>query len=486
MTSAEIRKKYIEFFEGKGHKHIPSAPLIPEHDPTVLFTTAGMHPLVPYLMGEVHPEGRRLVNFQKCIRTDDIDEVGDETHLTFFEMLGNWSLGDYFKKEAIEWSFEFLTSKKWLHVPLTHIAVSVFSGDSDAPRDEESAQIWNARGIPAERIAYLPKEDNWWGPAGKTGPCGPDTEMFFWNSKEEPPHTFDQKDPRWVEIWNDVFMQYNKTADGRYEPLVQKNVDTGMGLERMSAVMQHKKSIYETDLFAPLIQKIESYIPQKELYNKRLVSIIADHIKASTFILGDEYSVTPTNVGQGYILRRLIRRTVRFAHVMGISENFLSDIAHSVIELFHNIYPELDENKEHIFHHFKEEEQKFNKTLEKGLHEFEKIFYIYLYDSLVEKMAQLYPTGNMPFQIENSGDLRIMMLLKDVLISPRKAASLKEEDKTGLAREKKRRESFIQAVLSHSPLIKEEFIDKFSRYGFTLYDTYGFPFEFTKELAGEK
>src|SRR3989344_685480 len=257
MKGNELKRRYIEFFKKKGHKEIRNSSLIPENDPTVLFTTAGMHPLVPYLLGQKHPLGKRLVNIQRCIRTGDIDDVGDDVHLTFFEMLGNWSLGDYFKKEAIEWSFEFLTSKKWLGIPLEKLAVSVFAGDTNAPRDEESAKLWQSLGIPKERIAYLPKENNWWGPAGQTGPCGPDTEMFYWSSDEKPPKKFDPDDKQWVEIWNDVFMEYDKQADDSFKPLKQKNVDTGMGLDRVVAVLSGEKSPFETDLFLPILHKIE-------------------------------------------------------------------------------------------------------------------------------------------------------------------------------------------------------------------------------------
>ena len=257
MKAADIRRKYIEFFKSKGHAEIKSASLIPDNDPTCLFTTAGMHPLVPYLQGAKHPAGTRLTDFQKCIRTGDIDEVGDAVHLTFFEMLGNWSLGDYFKEEAIRFSFEFLTGAENLNIPLNMLAVTVFAGDEDCPFDEEAFKLWNSLGIPAERIAKLPKKDNWWGPAGQTGPCGPDTEMFYWTGDLPAPEKFEPSDKRWVEIWNDVFMQYNKNAEGKYEPLSQRNVDTGMGLERVTAILQGKKSCYETEIFAPLFAKLD-------------------------------------------------------------------------------------------------------------------------------------------------------------------------------------------------------------------------------------
>src|SRR3989344_1943510 len=323
MRSSEIRKKFLEFFKSKGHSIIPSASLVPsETDPTALFTTAGMHPLVPYLLGEKHPGGRRVANIQKCVRTGDIDEVGDSRHLTFFEMMGNWSFGDpktadgvgagYFKKEAIEWSWEFLTDKKWLGLDKNKLAVSIFAGDSDSPFDEEAFDLWKKLGMPEYRIAKLPKKNNWWGPAGQTGPCGPDTEMFYWmGGADKIPDSFNDDNDLWAEIWNDVFMQYNKGEDGKYYPLKQKNVDTGMGLERMAMVMQGKNNVYETDLFEPLVVKLKSFKNHQgnPLMVEKSVRIIADHVKASVFIIGDE--VAPSNIGRGYVLRRLIRRAAR-------------------------------------------------------------------------------------------------------------------------------------------------------------------------------
>ncbi len=336
MQAQELRDKYLKFFEKKNHKIIASAPLIPENDPTVLFTTAGMHPLVPFLLGQPHPMGKRLADVQKCIRTGDIEEVGDNRHLTFFEMLGNWSIGDYFKKEAIEWSFEFLT--KVLKIPIERLAVTCFEGDKDAPKDREAASIWNGLGIPKERIAFLPKKDNWWGPAGETGPCGSDTEMFYWNSDEKPPKKFDTNDNRWVEIWNDVFMEYNKTKDGKFEPLKQKNVDTGMGLERCLMVMQNKRNVYDTTLFADIIEKIRIIVKIKNPNEKQTKSIriIADHLKASVFILGDERGVVPSNNDQGYVLRRLIRRSIRHFRLLGldIKTNASTEVAKKIIEAF--------------------------------------------------------------------------------------------------------------------------------------------------------
>jgi len=373
MTSSEIRKKYLEFFESKGHKIIPSASLVPENDPSVLFTTAGMHPLVPYLLGEKHPSGNRLANVQKCVRTGDIEEVGDYSHHTFFEMMGNWSLGDYFKKEAIEWSFEFLTSPDWLGLDKSRIAVSVFAGDNDAPFDDEAYEKWKSLGISEKRIAKLPKKNNWWGPAGETGPCGPDTEMFYWTGNpNEVPDSFNDDNAKWLEIWNDVFMQYNKTANGKFEPLSQKNVDTGMGLERTTAVVNGLDDNYKTELFWPIIEKIEQLCGKKyEGENIKAMRIIADHLKAATFILGDEKGITPSNTGQGYVLRRLVRRAVRYGKQIGL-KNFTKEIAGVVVEMYKEIYPEILKNKKFIFDNLSQEEERFEKTLENGLKEFEK------------------------------------------------------------------------------------------------------------------
>lgn len=373
MNSAELRRKYIEFFVSKGHKEIKSAPLIPENDPTCLFTTAGMHPLVPYLQGQSHPLGTRLVDVQKCIRTGDIDEVGDPVHLTFFEMLGNWSLGDYFKEEAIRFSFEFLTSKEYLNIPLEKFAVTVFAGDEDAPFDEEAYNLWRSLGVAADRIAKRPKCDNWWGPAGQTGPCGPDTEMFYWTGEGEAPAVFEPENKLWVEIWNDVFMQYNKLADGTYEPLAQRNVDTGMGLERVTAVLQGKASCYETEIFAPIFAEIDAIRGLTQAPEKRTSSerIIADHLRAATFIIGD--GVTPGNVDQGYVLRRLIRRAIREGRKLGITEHFTGRIAKVVIREFGGFYHELADNQQKIVEELDMEEKLFAAALERGTREFEKL-----------------------------------------------------------------------------------------------------------------
>ena len=373
MKEADIRKKYIEFFKSKGHAEIKSAPLIPENDPTCLFTTAGMHPLVPYLQGAKHPAGKRLTDYQKCIRTGDIDEVGDAVHLTFFEMLGNWSLGDYFKEEAIRYSFEFLTGKENLNIPVDMLAVTVFAGDEDAPFDETAYKLWNSLGIPEQRIARLGKKDNWWGPAGITGPCGPDTEMFYWTGETPAPEHFDPADKRWVEIWNDVFMEYNKTAEGKYEPLAQKNVDTGMGLERVTAILSGKTSCYETEIFAPIFAALDEVRGVAPVDGPRSSSerIIADHLRAATFILAD--GITPGKVDQSYVLRRLIRRAIREGRKLGISGNFTAKIARAVVDEFSDVYPELAEHADRIAEELEREEKQFAITLENGTREFQKL-----------------------------------------------------------------------------------------------------------------
>jgi len=371
MKAKDLKKKYFEFFEGKQHKLINSASLIPEHDPTVLFTTAGMHPLVPYIMGEKHPSGKRLVDVQKCIRTGDIDEVGDASHLTFFEMLGNWSLGDYWKKEAIEWSLEFLTSKRWLGLDKNKLYITVFKGDKDAPKDDESVKIWESLGIPDERIFYLPKKDNWWGPAGTIGPCGPDTEMFMDTGKEKCSKNCKPgcSCGKYFEIWNDVFIQYNKTKDGKYLPLKQKTVDTGMGVERTAAMLQGKKNVFEIEMFVPIIDKIKKNSKQQ---NMKSIRIITDHLRASTFILSEK--IAPSNLDQGYVLRRLVRKSIRHFRLLGIeNENFTSEIAKIVIQIYKNDYSELIENKDFILDELEKEEKKFKKTLETGLREFNKL-----------------------------------------------------------------------------------------------------------------
>ena len=371
MTAKELRKKYIEFFVERRHAYINSASLVPENDPTVLFTTAGMHPLVPFLLGEKHPKGNRLVNYQKCIRTGDIEEVGDDVHLTFFEMLGNWSFGDYFKNEAIEFSLEFLTSPDYLNLSKEKIAVSVFAGDLDAPFDQESFDKWVSLKIPESRIAKLGKKDNWWGPAGKTGPCGPDTEMFYWIGPGTAPSTFNPNDKNWVEIWNDVFMEYFKTETGAYEPLTQRNVDTGMGVERVTAILQGKCTVYETELFTPIFQKIKEIAGSKIDSSNKSARIIAEHLRSATFIL--VAGISPSNLDQGYVLRRLIRRSIREGKKLGIMGHFAKFIAQVVVKEYSDVYPELESNKSFIFQELEQEEELFSRTLEKGIREFNKL-----------------------------------------------------------------------------------------------------------------
>lgn len=414
LTSTELRQLYLDFFKSKGHAVISSASLIPENDPTVLFTTAGMHPLVPYLMGQKHPAGKRLTDVQKCVRTGDIDEVGDTSHCTFFEMLGNWSLGDYFKKESIAYSWEFLTSEDWLGIPAEKLFFTCFEGDSDAPRDVVAHDRWVEMGADPSHICYLPKKHNWWGPAGLTGPCGPDTEIFY-DTGAEPcgPDCHPGCDcHKYLEIWNNVFMEYNKVGEGKFEPLAQKNVDTGMGLDRTVATLQGAESVFDTDAFSGIIKLISelSHKQYKESADTiKAFRIIADHIRCATFILGDQRGVTPSNVDQGYILRRLIRRSIRYAMQLGIPRYGLATIASAVIDQYGSFYSELEQNRDKVISELKREENRFADTLKKGIKEFNKL-----------------------------------------------AASLQGTDK----------------------------IDGIS--AFHLYDTYGFPIEFTLELAQEK
>ncbi len=415
MKANELRKKYIEYFVSKGHIEISGKSVLPENDPTALFTSAGMHPLVPYLVGEPHPAGNRLTDVQKCIRTQDIESVGDPTHNTFFEMLGNWSLGDYFKEEALKMSYEFLTSSEFLGLDVNTLSVTVFAGDDDSPADEEAYGIWKGLGIPEERIYRLPKEDNWWGPVGATGPCGPDSEMFIDTGIDK---CGDDCRPgcscgKYFEIWNNVFMQYNKKEDGSFELMDRKCVDTGMGVERTITMLQGKKSVYETELFIPLLDKIEEFAGKKYGDNEEednSFRIVADHAKAATMIMGDEQGVKPSNLGQGYILRRLIRRAVRHSKKLGIEKSFLGSLSEIVIDMYKDTYSELIGNRDLIISEFSIEESQFNSTLKKGEHEFEK-------------------------------------LLPNLLKNPKKIIP--------------------------------------GRMAFKLYDTYGFPFELTEELAGE-
>lgn len=398
MTADELRQMYLKFFEGKGHTVISGSSLIPQNDPTVLFTTAGMHPLVPYLLGEPHPAGKRLCNYQKCIRTGDIDEVGDAMHLTFFEMLGNWSLGDYFKEDAIAWSFEFLTSKEYLGFNRNRLFVTVFEGNDSVPMDQESVEIWKKLGIPEERIFALSMEDNWWGPAGQTGPCGPDTEMFIDTSQPVcgPDCRPGCSCGKYFEIWNDVFMQYEKTADGKYVRLKQHNVDTGMGVERTIAILQGRNSVFETELFMPIIDVISSKSGKSMHENKemaRAFRVIADHLRSSVFILGDEQGITPANLGQGYVLRRLIRRSIRYAKKLGLEVGFSRPVVECVIGNYEHIYPELAENRERILSELVGEEEKFDKTLNRGMSELAKVL------DQMKAHGQTVLSGRMAFRL---------------------------------------------------------------------------------------
>jgi alanyl-tRNA synthetase len=377
LYSKRLKKLFLNFFIEKQHKLIPNSPLIPEYDPSVLFTPAGMHPLIPYFLGQHHPLGKKLVNIQKCFRTGDIECVGDSSHLTFFEMLGSWSLGEYFKNEAIRLSYEFLTNKRWLNLNEKRLFVTVFGGDQDAPRDYESCESWNALNVPDDNIFFLSKEENWWGPVGNTGPCGPCTEMFYDTAK---PLCGPECRPgcscgKYFELWNDVFMEYNKTSSGHYELLKQKNVDTGMGVEHTAAMLEGKETVFEIASIRPIAKKVEEIasISRPTPIQEKFIRIITDHIRASTFILGDERGVKPSNVDRGYVLRRLIRRTIRLGRLIGIERNFLTDLADTVITLNESEYPLLGEKETSIFEELSKEETKFKKTLEKGLRKFQRI-----------------------------------------------------------------------------------------------------------------
>ena len=410
MTAQELRTMYVNFFKERGHKEIASASLLPENDPTVLFTTAGMHPLVPYLLGEKHPAGKRLTDVQKCVRTEDIDEVGDDTHCTFFEMLGNWSLGDYFKKESISMSFEFLT--KHLTIPVERLAVTVFEGDELVPADEEAVEIWKSLGLSEEQIYRYGREDNWWGPAGQTGPCGPDTEIFYDMGKQKcgPKCGPSCHCGKYVEIWNNVFMQFNKEADGSFTELAQKNVDTGMGLERVLTIFNGKTNVYDTELFQPVMTKLNEVLAKEgKAISEREKRIICEHMRTTTFILGDPMKISPSNTEQGYILRRLIRRIIRLFKKADINTNYLCELAEILIAQYSPVYPELLENREFILEQLQKEFALFSKTLDDGL-----------------KKANRY-LDNVKNGETLSGEL-----------------------------------------------------------AFKLYDTYGFPVEFTAELAGER
>ena len=415
ITYKELREKYIAFFKSKNHIEISGKSLIPENDPTVLFTTAGMHPLAPYLLAGEHPQGSRLTDYQKCIRTGDIDEVGDASHLTFFEMLGNWSIGDYFKNDSIRWSFEFLTSPEYLGIPVDKLSVTVFAGDETAPRDEESANIWKGLGIPESRIHFLPREDNWWGPAGETGPCGPDTEIFVDTGK---PACGACCKPgchcgKYFEVWNNVFMQYEKTKDGKFVPLAKKCVDTGMGVERTVAMLNGFESVYNIDIFQEILKTISeksgvAYGASESTDTS--MRIIADHVRASCFILADAKAVLPSNLGAGYVLRRLIRRAIRHMRKLNMADSALLDVAETIIKQNRELYPELTEKRDLILKELAAEETRFSEALKKGEQEYEK-------------------------------------LLPNLLKNPNKTIP--------------------------------------GRVAFRLYDTYGFPYELTAELAAE-
>ena len=393
-----LKDLYISFFESKGHKQIPSAPVVPENDPSVLFNTAGMQPLIPYLMGQKHPYGTRLCDYQKCIRTNDLENIGDTYHHTFFEMLGNWSLGDYFKKEAISWSFEFLTEV--LHIPVEKLAVTVFAGNDIIPKDTESIEIWKSLGISEDRICET-SDDNFW-IAGETGPCGPDSEMFYWRSEDEVPQKFDPEDERWVEIWNDVFMQYNKKEDKTVVELPHKNVDTGMGVERTTAILEGVNDNYMSSIWKDVIELIEQISNLKYEGHEKSMRIIADHIRTAVFILADNAGIKPSNTDQGYILRRLIRRAIRHAKKLNIdiNSNFEEEIALLIIKKYEKYYQELSENKNVVIEALKNEKIKFNRTLEKGLKEFEKISNKLTDNKLNKDDAfKLYDTYGFPIEL---------------------------------------------------------------------------------------
>ena len=400
ITSSELREKYLSFFEERGHSVIPSASLIPENDPTVLFTTAGMHPLVPYLLGEKHPKGTRLTDVQTCVRTGDIDEVGDATHCTFFEMLGNWSLNDYFKDDAIKWSYEFLT--KVLKIDKSRIAVTVFKGDANAPKDDYAYNVWKKLGIKEENIFYMGAKHNWWGPAGQTGPCGPDTEIFIDLRPNDKPSFPD--DSRYIEIWNNVFMEYYKDKDGKISLSERKNVDTGMGLERVICILNGYNSVYDTDLFADIIKYIEGKtdksIPLTAQEREKATRIIADHLRTATFMLGDIKGITPSNLDQGYVLRRLIRRAMRYIRLLNIDNSIINEIASMYVKQYKKVYKYLDANKDKIFEEFGKEIEKFSNTIEQGLKEFEKVLKYMQGNTFLGKTAfRLYDTFGFPIEM---------------------------------------------------------------------------------------
>ena len=403
MNARELKKLFVDFFVSRQHIEIPSASLVPENDPTTLFISAGIQPLVPFFLGKPHPVGKRLVNVQKCVRTGDIDEVGDPVHHTFFEMLGNWSLGDYFKSEMIPWSYELLT--KTLNIPVEKLAVTCFEGDADASRDVETSELWIKQGISPQRIAFLPKANNWWGPPGITGPCGTDTEMFFWTGSTPAPEKFDPHDSNWVEIWNDVLIQFFKNDQGKYEKLIQNNIDTGMGVERTIAVLNNHSDNYLTSIWQPIINKIEKISGKKYQDETRPMRVIADHIRSAVFIIADGVEVS--NKEAGYVLRRLIRRSVRQGKLIGIESNFIHVIGQAVIDNQDNyagIYPELDQNIQKIIDILQAEETKFRKTLNIGLREIQK---------LIDRNKNV--TGREAFTLYESFGFPIEMIKEELL-----------------------------------------------------------------------
>ena len=469
MNTQEIRNAYIKFFEERGHTAIKRAPLVLKGDPTTLFTGSGMQPMIPYLLGETHPQGVRIADSQTCLRAQDIDDIGDNRHTTFFEMLGNWSTGDYFKDQMIPWSWEFLTSPEWLGIDPDKLAFTVFEGDEDCPRDEEAANLWRKCGVKDDHLFYLPKEHNWWGPAGVTGPCGPDTEMFIITKKPCGPDCSPACHcGAYLEIWNDVFMQYNKQKDGSFIPLTQKNVDTGMGLERTICVLNGKKSVYETDAFTGILAKIEElcgkkYTPDDE--NTRAFRIVADHMRTSTFIIGDPRGIGPSNVGQGYILRRLIRRAVRYGMGLGLQEGFTAEIAKVIIDQYKAVYPELEQNKAFVLEQLTLEEGRFARTLKQGEKEFDKVM----------------------------NNLRRTREAMEKILADDTLAAAEEAVKTHVLRPQPDMVSAIEAVkagdLAKVKAECQKIHDSLNvidgRSAFKLYDTYGFPIEITKELAAE-
>lgn len=464
LSSAQIRRKYLDFFASKGHAIIESSPVVPENDPSTLFNSAGMQPLVPYLLGEKHPMGKRLADVQKCVRTGDIDDVGDNRHLTFFEMLGNWSLGDYFKKESITWSYEFLTDPKWLGISPDKLAVTVFEGNADAPRDEESAAIWKSLGVSVDRIAYLPAEDNWWA-AGATGPCGPDTEIFYWVGEGAPQGNVGTHPKQWMEIWNNVFMQFDRKADGQLVPLAAPCVDTGMGVERVTAVLGGFKEVWQTDIFVPALARIREIVGER--YLEKSARIIADHVRSAVHMVAD--GVTPKNVQQGYVLRRLIRRAVREFLRMGAEGTQLGKVAQVFVEQFRDVYASVKLNEVKIFEEIAKEEAKFQKTLQTGVRTLENFF------EEIEKAKtsiQHISEGIVAQAADGKYAVLVGNVVNTYLIKEPFGALLSGNlSKEELIREaSKLRDSFVLS----------------GHWVFHLFDTFGFPMELTAEMASER